>query len=93
MTYEFLLYSIAMMMVCLCLIVMMVCAYLAGMANILEIKPKTKPKETDKQPAAMDEKAKKEAEKRQRNKALIDEAQEEMDKAVQDFISRGGLPK
>lgn len=87
MTFEIVLYSVAMMLVCLCLIVMMVCAYLAGMANILEIK------QTDKQPAAVDEKAKKEAEKRQRNKALIDEAQEEMDKAVRDFIERGGLPK
>jgi predicted Holliday junction resolvase-like endonuclease len=41
----------------------------------------------------VDEKAQKEAEKRKRNKTLADEAQEEMDKAVQDFIARGGLPR
>lgn len=41
----------------------------------------------------VDEKAKKEAEMRLKNKKYIDEAQEEMDKAVREFISRGGLPK
>lgn len=93
MTLEIVLYAVAMMMVCLCLIVMMICAYLAGMANILEIKPKTKAKETDRQPVEMDEKAQKEAEKRKLAKARMDEAQSEMDKAVTDFIARGGLPK
>lgn len=41
----------------------------------------------------LDEKAKKEAEKRLRNKQYIDEEQSEQDEAVRDFIARGGLPK
>lgn len=46
----------------------------------------------DKQPE-VDEKAKKEAERRKHNKSLIDKEQEDMDKAVREFISRGGLPR
>ena len=49
-------------------------------------------KNKDKQPEA-DEKAKKEAERRKHNKSLIDKEQEDMDKAVREFISRGGLPR
>lgn len=49
-------------------------------------------KNKDKQPE-VDEKAKKEAEKRKYNKSLIDKEQEDMDKAVREFIARGGLPR
>lgn len=88
MTYEIILSLMVVLMVTMCFLVAIKCAYEAGKASVQTVTAEAKP-----QPAAVDEKAKKEAEKRQRNKALIDEAQEEMDKAVRDFISRGGLPK
>lgn len=88
MTYEVILYGITILLVALLVLLAVLLGVMLGQQKIDEIKPAEQPKLE-----VIDEKAKKEAEKRQRNKALLDEAQEEMDKAVRDFISRGGLPK
>lgn len=88
MTYEVILYGITILLVAVLVLLAVLLGVLLGQQKIDEIKPTEQPK-----PEVIDEKAKKEAEMRLKNKKYIDEAQEEMDKAVREFISRGGLPK
>ena len=88
MTYEVVLYGITILLVALLVLLAVLLGVMLGQQKIDEIKPAEQPK-----PEMIDEKAKKEAEMRLKNKKYIDEAQEEMDKAVREFISRGGLPK
>ena len=88
MTYEVILYGITILLVAVLVLLAVLLGVLLGQQKRDEIKPTEQPK-----PEVIDEKAKKEAEMRLKNKKYIDEAQEEMDKAVREFISRGGLPK
>lgn len=80
------LYGIVVLLVALIVLLSVLVGIMIGQQKLTEIKPAEQPKE-------LDEKAKKEAEKRLVNKKLLDDAQAEQDKAVQDFIARGGLPK
>ena len=88
MTYEVILYGITILLVAVLVLLAVLLGVMLGQQKMNEIKPTEQPK-----PEVIDEKAKKEAEMRLKNKKYIDEAQEEMDKAVREFISRGGLPK
>lgn len=88
MTYEVILYGITILLVAVLVLLAVLLGVMLGQQKMDAIKPVEQPK-----PEEIDEKAKKEAEIRLKNKKYIDEAQEEMDKAVREFISRGGLPK
>ena len=88
MTYEVILYGITILLVAVLVLLAVLLGVMLGQQKMNEIKPTEQPK-----PEVIDEKAKKEAEMRLKNKKYIDEAQEDMDKAVREFISRGGLPR
>lgn len=88
MTYEVILYGITILLVALLVLLAVLLGVMLGQQKMDETKPTEHPKAE-----VIDEKAKKEAEMRLKNKKYIDEAQEDMDKAVQEFIARGGLPK
>lgn len=85
MTY--ILYGIAILLLAQLIEASVIIGILVSQQKKDEIKP------AELKPEKVDEKAKKEAEIRLKNKKYIDEAQEDMDKAVQEFIARGGLPK
>lgn len=88
MTYEVILYGITILLVAVLVLLAVLLGVMLGQQKMNEIKPTEQPK-----PEVIDEKAKKEAEMRLKNKKNIDEAQEDMDKAVREFVSRGGLPR
>ena len=79
-----LLISIGLLVICISLFILM---HLKG----LEIKPDIKPADVEKQ--KLNDKQQKDAEKKKLKKDEIDNEQAAMDKAIADFIARGGLPK
>ena len=93
MTFEQVLIIIALMFVAFSMLIVYSCAVVAGEADRQMDKEYNEWLKSRQNQPVVDEKAQKEAEKRKRNKTLLDEAQEEMDKAVQEFIARGGLPR
>ena len=89
MTLELFIYGIALFVFAALLLMAACCAYLAGQLKCLEIKPEAEAREV----APKDEKAQKMTEKSRKLKAEIDEEEEDMDRAVKEFIERGGLPE
>ena len=99
MTFELIIYALGVLCISLSFMGAIVFAFIAGQAKGAEMKPRNKTeivvridkedeKKTEIKPA--DDKEKQE---KQRVKQLLDEEISQQDKAVEEFIARGGLPR
>lgn len=99
MTFELFIYGMAVFFVAVLLLMVACCAFIAGQAKCLELKPGRKSEIVIRFEKEEEEKAKtepaedKEQQKKQRVKQLLDEKISQQDKAVEEFIARGGLPR
>ena len=99
MTFELIIYALGVLCISLSFMGAMVFAFIAGQAKGAEIKPADKTEivvridKEDEKKAEIKPADDKEKLKREQLKKKADEAREDMDKAVEAFIARGGLPE
>ena len=99
MTFELYLYGMTVFIAAIALLLAACCAFIRGQIKTLEIKPEQKSEMVIRIVKEEAERVKKEPvedreqQQRQRTKQLMEKEIADQDKAVEEFIARGGLPR